>query len=240
MPETRLSLRRAAGEFAVIVLGVLVALAADAWNDRRLDRAEEREYLERLHTALQEDTAQYQFILNWMDRKEAGLRRVDELLSSPTAIVQDSEDFASHLAAAQNFGWNVGPLGARATFEDLRSSGKLGLLREVDLRNRLIEYYGRTESEDRRIEARRTDFPRIAYRFVPAVRTTEPGRFGASERVGVKDPNALLQTLRASALSDHVQAELNRTLFIRGSISDLQTNATQLLEEISQALTGSP
>lgn len=228
--------QRAVAEFFVIVLGVLVALGADAWNDVRLDRNEEQEYLSRLHHELQRDTSQYGFILGWMDRKEAGLDRVDRFFKGTYPAVSDTAQFLSALAASSNFGWNVGPLGGRATYEDLRSSGKLGLIRDHTLRASIIAYYESADSEDRRIEARKTEYPRIAYRLVPSARTAEPGRFGASEQVAPDDFDGLLRTIRSSDLASHSVAERNRALFIRNVVSGLRVEAVQLLEDIAMEL----
>ena len=51
------TLRKALLEFAVIVLGVLVALGVDQWNGSRQDRARETDYLGRLAADLRLDTA---------------------------------------------------------------------------------------------------------------------------------------------------------------------------------------
>lgn len=230
--------QRAAAEFVVIVFGVLVALGADAWNDTRLDRKEEREYLVRLHGEIERDTSQYRFVLDWMDRKEAGLDRLARVFASTTQVIPDTAQFLTDIAAASNFGWNVGPLGGRATYEDLRSSGKLGPIRNRPLRTSIIEYYEDADSEDRRIEARRTEYPRIAYRIMPSARTAEPGRFGASERVESKDLGALLRAIHSSDLAAHIVAERDRTLFIRNVVSGLRDDAVHLLEDISAELTG--
>lgn len=230
--------RRAVVEFVVIVFGVLVALGADAWNDARLDRNEGREYLIRLHGEIERDTSQYRFVLGWMDRKEAGLDRIARVFASTTEGVPDTAQFLADVAAASNFGWNVGPLGGRATYEDLRSSGKLGLIRNSSLRSSIIEYYETADAEDRRIEARRTDYPRIAYRIMPSARTAEPGRFGASERVESRDVGNLLSAIRSSDLASHITAERNRTLFIRNVVSGLREDAVHLLEDISTELGG--
>lgn len=231
-------LSRAFGEFAVIVLGVLVALAADAWNDRRLDRLEEREYLSRLHGDLARDTAQYAFVLAWMERKEEALDSVAtwlaEVGSSPDSLVM-----AHHLGAASNFGWNVGPLGTSATFEDLRSSGKLGLITNADLRAGLIRYREDAESEDRRIDARRTEYPSVAYRFLRSAADPEPDPFGASETVEFESATALLGQLRASELGSHVRAERNRTLFVRQVMLGLREQAAGLIDLVGEELSRS-
>ena len=237
MATPRFGLSRALAEFAVIVLGVLVALAADAWNDRRLDRLEEHEYLSRIHSDLIQDTLQYAFLLAWMDRKQVALDSVARWLSDER-VTPDSAVMAPHLAAASNFGWNVGPFGTNATFEDLRSSGKLGLIEDADLRTRLIRYREDAESEDRRIQARKTGYPLTAYTLIPSSGDPEPGEFGASENVEFESASALLATLRNSELRTQVLAERNRALFIRQAVLRLRAQATGLIALVAEELEG--
>jgi hypothetical protein len=44
---------RVAGEFALIVVGVMVALAGDSWLEARSQQSLEREYLERIAADLE-------------------------------------------------------------------------------------------------------------------------------------------------------------------------------------------
>lgn len=228
-------LSRAFGEFAVIVLGVLVALGADAWNDRRLDRLDELEYLSRVHGDLTQDTLQYDFVLSWMDRKLEALDSVASWIRD-TDATPDSAELAQRLAAAANFGWNVGPLGTTATFEDLRSTGRLGLISNPDLRTQLIRYRENAQAEDRRIQARKTGYPLTAYRLVRSSAEPEPGEFGASEAVEFQDAAVLLGELRASELRFHIPAERNRALFVRQSIRGLREQASSLIVQIADEL----
>jgi len=48
----RVNWSQAAGEAVLILSGVLVALAADAWWEERSERRQEREYLEALSSEL--------------------------------------------------------------------------------------------------------------------------------------------------------------------------------------------
>lgn len=231
----RLAWPRLVGEFFVIVFGVLVALAADAWNDRRLDRIDEADYLARLHSAIASDTANFRFILDWMDRKETGLRRLDALLSLPGSEFSP-DTVLIDLTAAANFGWNVGPLVGTATFEDLRSSGRIGLIRDSGLRSQIIEYYETAEGEDRRMQARRTEYPHISYQLVPFARDFEPGSSTDDEFASSDDVEALLGRIRDSELPRHILAETNRAHFVRGSVSELRQDAFELLDSIEAAL----
>jgi len=222
---------RLVGEFVVIVTGVLVALAADSWNDRRLERVEEREYLERLFASVARDTTNYVSILSWIDQKEAGLARLDSVLSS-SAASYDADQLLVDLTAAPNYGWNVGPIAAEATFEDLRSSGKLGLIRNPDLRNAILEYYWEAETEDRRLMARRTGYPLASYELVPFRRSAED----MDEYATSADVEELVARLRRSELPSHILAETNRASFIRGSISRMHDQARMLITAIGSEL----
>jgi hypothetical protein len=224
---------RIVGEFVIVVSGVLVALGVNSWNGRRLDRIEESEYLNRLSADLREDIASYDFVLDWMDKKEASLRRLAPVLGSSAGSVPDAETFRKDLANATNFGWNVGPLATDATYEDLRSSGKLGLIRDADLRLTVIHHYDQAEATDRRIEARRTEYPLIAYRLIPQARDFAASSHGGSEITDAVDVEELLVNLRASDLPSHVLAETNRALFIRNAVGDLRTETVDLLNRVA-------
>lgn len=223
----------ALAELILVAAGVFLALAVDGWNDSRLDRIEEAGYLTRIRAELEEDTADFEFILGAIDSKEASLLRLRSLLESSNPIPADSGQFLDDLGQSANFGWNVGPLTKSASYEDLRSSGKLGLIRDPALRLALVRYYSDAEGEDRRMEARKTAYPMIAYRVVPR-RTEyfpelEPG-------LGIDGVRQLLAEARSIGLSGEIIAELNRARFIRKSITDLKVRAVELLGQLEAYL----
>ncbi len=232
----RISWSVALAELLIIALGVLVALGADAWNDRRLAHAEEADYLRRVLSELQSDTLMHTFILTRVELKEASLRRVATALGASAGSFPDTASFLTDLADASDFGWNAGPLAETATYEELLSSGKLGLIGEPTLRMSIISYYRRAEGEDRRINARRTEYPSISYRVVPNSRESLASQFGDVERVAVEDAASVIAAVRASELSDHVLAETNRALFIHAVVTSLRAQAVALLEAIGDHL----
>lgn len=218
-------------ELVLVTAGVFLALAVDGWNDSRLDRIEEAGYLQRLMVELEEDTTSFGFVLDAIDSKERSLLRLRTLLASSDPVPADSNRFLADLGQSANFGWNVGPLTQSASFEDLRSSGKLGLIRDPSLRLELVEYYANAEGEDRRMEARKTEFPRIAYRLVPRRQEYAPELEPDLAEGGVR---RLLAEVRESGLPGQIVAELNRARFIRASISDLKDQAEALLLRLQE------
>ncbi|KPK65098.1 MAG: hypothetical protein AMS21_05645 [Gemmatimonas sp. SG8_38_2] len=125
---------RLIGEFLVIVVGVLVALGVDNWAGAASDRRLEREYLERLLEDVQSDLLQYDFVA---DVSAAGTAHVDSLLS-PGLINELEPD---RLVGAVFIAYRVrGPAPARPTFQELVSSGRIGLIRSRAVRTALVEY----------------------------------------------------------------------------------------------------
>jgi hypothetical protein len=225
----------ALAELILIGAGVLLALAVDGWNDSRLDGIEEAGYLDRIRAELEDDTTHFNFILGSIDSKEASLLRLRSLLESSVPIPPDSGQFLDDLGQSANFGWNVGPLTRSASYEDLRSSGKLGLIRNPALRLAMVRYYSVAEGEDRRMEARKTAYPMLAYRVVPRRTEYSPELEPA---FGVDAVRGLLAEARKAGLSGEIIAELNRARFVRGSITGLKEQAIELLGQF-EAYSGS-
>jgi hypothetical protein len=219
----------AVAELILVAAGVFLGLAADAWNDSRLDRIEEAGYLDRIRAEVEGDTAFFNQVLEAMDPKEGSLLRLHSLLQSSDPTPSDSARFLSDLGQSANFGWNVGPLTRSASYEDLRDSGKLGLVQEPNLRLALVRYYTAAEVADRRMDARKTDYPRIAYRVVP--RQSEYGP-ELEPDLGIDGAGVLLSAVRQSGLSAEVIAELNRGRFVRKTITELKAQAIEVLGQL--------
>lgn len=138
----RLDWRHALGQFAIIVVGVLVALAADRWNQGRQDRQAEARYIGALVHDLEADTAAIAGALDLVTAFVTDGRRVVQVLEggdwagTPEDLARAVE-YSLYLPFPDGF--------ARATFEDLQSTGNLGLIRSDSLRTTLTRYYGAIE-----------------------------------------------------------------------------------------------
>jgi hypothetical protein len=66
----RLDWTYAIGELLIVVVGVLIALAINVWNNERLERAQERDFIRRLLSDIEEDQRRFEFQLRAIDPKE--------------------------------------------------------------------------------------------------------------------------------------------------------------------------
>ena len=111
--QLRVSWRYAAGEITIIVVGILIALAVDNWNEARNTGRRETDYLMRVVADLRRDTAMLAFTDSLLDRKEeALLPRVEEfVLDRPTDARQATDmtrrvldsELKQHVTAERNF-----------------------------------------------------------------------------------------------------------------------------------------
>ena len=81
----------AVGEIALVVIGILIALQINDWNQNRVNRQFEKDYLKRFVLDIERDTSLIRFIENGMERKEDDLKVVKSYLDDRRTILTDSE-----------------------------------------------------------------------------------------------------------------------------------------------------
>ncbi len=226
----------AVGELLIVVIGVLIALAIDQWNDDRLERVEEVDAIARILADIQLDLQEFDFRLKAVSAKEESLLRVKANLAGGTP--SDPEAFLDDIIAGADFGWNQG-LARRSTYDNLLGSGKLGIIADSNIRSQISDYYRYYLDSHNRIDERETDYPKLSYQLVPR-------RIRASENEGVvweleiesglsdTQLNELVVLVRSSAIKHHVTAELNLARFIRGIELDLQGRAVSLISLLEE------
>jgi hypothetical protein len=128
--------RRAALELLVIIAGVLIALTVDGWVEARRDRRAEAEYLARLGAEVAIDIDEIADRLAGIDQHEVASRAALAFFDQP-AGVGDTLYLVRTLHSAGMFD----PFRyERSTFDDLLSTGGLGLIRSGDLRQQIGAY----------------------------------------------------------------------------------------------------
>ena len=131
----RISFARLGAEFSVIVIGVLVALGVESWREDVAERVLELEYLDRLKNDFHDDAERIV--------KAIEATRVQQNHINAALVVLEDEgantkgDLLSVFLASRSI-WSreIG-----ATFQELFGTGQLRLVRNGDLRNRLVDFY---------------------------------------------------------------------------------------------------
>ena len=130
----RTTLRRSVGEVAMIVVGVLIALAASDWQQGQQERRAEVNLLGELQTALSQDLAA-------LEEQRERYERVDSQVSTLVALMKSGAPYADSLDTYFGALYGYVPVRLnRAGYESLKSQG-LDLVSDDGLRSQIARVY---------------------------------------------------------------------------------------------------
>ena len=131
-------LKYALGEIILVVVGILIALQIDSWNDDRLDRIQEQAYLESMLTDLREDVREIDAAV---DGNVILLRGIDDLL---TLLSEPQEDPALQrrlfIHSVVYTYWYLEAAFSELTMTQLKYSGDLQLIRDHQVVDGMLRY----------------------------------------------------------------------------------------------------
>ena len=133
-------IKYALGEIILVVIGILIALQINNWNENRKDIILEKEYLTRLKSDLVFDQG---LLKNYtIDRYESKVESLEKGKSynQGNYIIKDILQFLDDIGYGGVFGnvnWNLNT----NTYDELISTGNLRTIKSDSLRNNIISYY---------------------------------------------------------------------------------------------------
>ena len=153
-------LRYAIGEIVLVVIGILIALQINNWNDQKKNAASEQLYYCRILEDFELDNQ----LIN--ELKDKANYRIDS--SKKILLYLDSGKKDKHYLINQFI------LAARsevyeprnATFKDLISSGNLKLLNDIKIKNSLIQYYSELENKQFQLNQNRDEITKKVFELV--------------------------------------------------------------------------
>lgn len=121
-------------ELVIVILGVFIGLQVDNWNQQRQGHALEQQYLQRLHDdmKLSIETADY----NIRDMRRQ-YRLEGDMLDALKSCRLEGAANIRFVAGAYALGKMDPPPLVRGTLDELRSTGRIGLIHDVHLRVQL-------------------------------------------------------------------------------------------------------
>jgi len=133
-------LRYAVGEILLVVIGILIALQINNWNEIRKERLVEIKYLINLKHDLQSDSTD---LVYYKNIRLGQANAAHELITYAKSKNVTDVYILDSLYITIALWWEFVP--NNNTFEELRSSGNLKLIRNVSIKNLLLEL--NTENE---------------------------------------------------------------------------------------------
>lgn len=123
-------------DFLIVVVGVLVATEVSNWNASRLMRQQGAQFTERLVTDLHEEAWGHQFYVEYYSEVLANAERALAVLERRTNM--SDEVLLVGAYRATQYKRNVR---RRATYDELTSTGAIGLIEDTDLRGTAMRVF---------------------------------------------------------------------------------------------------
>ena len=133
-------MRYAIGEIALVVIGILIALQVNNWNETRKEKKEIKELITSLISDLEEDVAMVDIILYQANISAIRLDSLTKYLYNKNILEISNLDMLcfSNSTTYRPYTWH------RSTIESIINSGHLGLIENDSLSKKISEYYAFT------------------------------------------------------------------------------------------------
>jgi hypothetical protein len=227
-------------ETLVVVLGVLIALGLNDYWIERQERALELQYVKRFHEDVSTDA---EVIDNWfgdgLQKKLQALEEIAPIVRGVEPVPEDVETFLSQVVGAGRGGTSATSWITSTTIEDLKSTGNLRLIRDVDLRRNIARYYHDMEMLHIRSRDRRTGYTAFVFAQLPVKlgdSFEEKLNFAALKKI---DVDRAVERFRSIEFQELLTQEQNRALFQRKIDNSLSKRLAKDLEHYIQKLGGS-
>ena len=129
-------IKYAVGEIVLVVIGILIALQINNWNENRKAEIEERDILQKLQLNLRDDINVFQYQLNFKNNMIDSYKQCLDILSEET--VATKEEFMNHFSSILQVGsvkLNM------TTFNNLQTTGQIRLIKSNELADNIVSYY---------------------------------------------------------------------------------------------------
>ena len=123
-------------ELVVVIVGVFIGVQASNWNEQRETDQKAAVFSERLSADLREEAWGYAMNIGYFDQVQTNARRAADALTGKTPLPSEALLIAAYRATQFN-----GNTRRRATYDELISTGEIGLIHDVALRDLAMRVY---------------------------------------------------------------------------------------------------
>lgn len=127
----------AVGEIILVVIGILIALSVNNWNQEKKDRIVEKDYLSRIHRDLVQDTTNFRRIVTHNTNLREDIKKL--LVNLYAGVDQIEQVQQMSLVYDQALDQVFSP--NDNTYKGMASTGALGLIQNIELKEEIVDLY---------------------------------------------------------------------------------------------------
>ena len=135
-------LRYAVGEILLVVIGILIALQVNNWNENRKTNSAAQEALVSLRADFQDNAAQIKERISQVNRTTGYLNNLIKIIDRDSSTI-NPDSLGKYVITGGSY-WNVKI--TSSTYDALSGAGNLDLIQNKNLRKLLAEFYSTTKS----------------------------------------------------------------------------------------------
>ena len=138
----------ALGEIILVVIGILIALQLNTWKEENKLAEQETIYLKRLLSDNKQDLKSFSGYISTFNQGLKSIVALSTALNNTTndsLLVQAVRDYYNYATGFPLFSTS------KSTFEDLSSTGNLTIIKNSQLRDKIVQHYGEHEYQRERI-----------------------------------------------------------------------------------------
>ena len=126
----------AIGEIVLVVIGILIALQINAWNQELSDNKEAQTLIKKLQADIQSDTVQLKRHIAFTKRQLQNIDSIAKILAEPKP-----DDLLSFIDLQENlYQYRIfNP--SQSTYDEAIASGKISLFKKDSVRKKILTYY---------------------------------------------------------------------------------------------------
>jgi hypothetical protein len=127
------------GEIFLVVIGILIALQINTWNENRKLDQQEKSYLNRLIQENKSDVLTFAAEIERLEKNNEKIANFSNAFkdsdSSDSLLVHSASEFMIYGSLYPGFNPSI------STYEDLSSTGNLGIIKDTGLRDKIVSHY---------------------------------------------------------------------------------------------------
>ena len=216
-------------DMLVVVFGVYLGFQLNSWNEDSQNVQKGESYLDRIADELEQDDRFFEVVISSNKRNIENAEFLLNTIDDEGLVREDPTRFITSLAfVGSSFVVNV----SNNTFEEIKFSGNLELIKDEELRNQIADYYDFIEVE-RNFSHMRLDAETEYQKRVAGLLSPEQSNF--MQDVTYSEVDALLiyeRFIQKQELIDWIPIVMNAKRGTVGFSTRAQENAQKLLSKI--------
>ena len=187
-------------EILLIVIGILLALSLNTWQNNNRDRAIERDYISDLIIDLGQDTSYFN------PRRIENIKKKAASLNQAKAYLLGNYEIEDTLAFLNTVGYGarysrVIATSNNSTYTELVSTGNLRIIRDKEIRKEIINYYGSKDAASKTIQGSKTGY----LDFINSLRSFKKD---SPKEISISDQRRMLEKLNEDRFYGLINQEL--------------------------------